>query len=346
MVRIGMNPARDRVSDYCPARVTVAVLVYIPYLSGYFQHRLDVLKLCLATIFKHTNEPFDLFVFNNGSCQEVKEFLRSLQESGAIQYLITAGENIGKIGAFKLMFKAVPGEVIAYADDDIFFYPGWLKAHLELLDGFPRVGMVSGCAVRTLYDHGISSNLELARQDSEVQLIHGRNIPETWEIDWAESYGRDVEAHLKALKEMEDIQIERRGLRAYAVANHNQFITLKTVINQFIPHEWSGRLMGLMNELDVAVDEGGYLRLSTLERTTRHMGNMVSPSLAEEASRLGLSLRSTRIHSVGADRPGIIKRLIRWRPLRWFLHGLYNRLFWLLSEQKGGWRNKERSEGL
>ena len=344
MTRVGMNPARDRVSAYRPARVTVAVLVYIPYLSGYFQHRLEVLKLCLATILKHTIEPFDLFVFDNGSCPELKEYLHSLQESGAIQYLITASENIGKIGAFKLMFKAAPGEVIAYTDDDIFFYPGWLKAHLELLDGFPRVGMVSGCAVRTLYDHGISSNVELARQDSEVQLIHGRNIPETWEIDWAESYGRDVEAHLKALKAMEDIQIERRGLRAYAVANHNQFVTPKMVINQFIPDEWSGRLMGLMNELDVAVDEGGYLRLSTLERTTRHMGNMVSPSLSEEASYLGLSLQPTQIHRIGWDRPSILKRFIHWRPVRWFLHGLYGRLFWLLSEQKGGWLRKEKTE--
>jgi len=298
------------------------------------------------SILKHTEKPYDLFVFDNGSCPEVKRYLRGLMEAGSIQYLFAAGENVGKIGAFKIMFEAIPGELIAYADDDIFFYPDWLPAHLELIDGYPRVGMVSGCAVRTLYDHGISSNLELARQDSEVQLFRGQNIPETREIDWAESYGRDVEAHLKALKEMEDIQIERRGLRAFAVANHNQFVTLKTVINQFIPHEWSGRLMGLMNELDVAVDEGGYLRLSTLERTTRHMGNIVSPSLAEEASRLGLSLQPTRIHSVGWDRPSIIKRLIHWRPLRWFLHGLYNRLFWLLSEQKGGWRKKERPEGL
>jgi len=346
MTRVGMNPARDRVSDHRPARVTIVVLVYIPYLSGYFQSRLDVLKLCLTSILKHTEKPFDLFVFDNGSCQDVKEYLRLLQESDAIQYLITAGENIGKIGAFKVIFEAVPGEVIAYTDDDIFFYPGWLTAHLELLDGFPRVGMVSGCAVRTLYDHGISSNLELARQDSEVLLVRGQNIPETWEIDWAESYGRDVGAHLIALQEMEDIQIERRGLRAFAVANHNQFVTPKAVINQFIPDEWSGRLMGLMNELDMAVDDGGYLRLSTLERTTQHMGNIVSPSLATEANRLGLSVESTKLRRASWEKSTLIRELVRCRPVRWFLQGLYNRLFWLLSEQKGDWLRKERSKGL
>jgi hypothetical protein len=332
-----MNPARNRVSDYHPARVTVIVLVYIPYLAGYFENRLSVLRLCFASIFKHTEEPFDLLVFDNGSCQEVKTYLRELQESGLLHYLLTSSENIGKIGAFKIMFEAAPGEVIAYTDDDIFFYPGWLQAHLELLDGFPNVGMVSGCAVRTLYDHGLSSNLRLAEEDPEVRLIRGQNIPEQWEIDWAESYGRDVDAHRKALQSMEDIQIERGGLRAFAIANHNQFVSAKRTINQFLPDEWSGRLMGQMNELDIDVDQGGYLRLSTLDRTTRHMGNIVSPSMADEARRLGLT-----VVRVGDQVPlraptGIGRRLLRWKLVRRFVQGLYNRLFWLLSGQTGRW---------
>jgi glycosyltransferase involved in cell wall biosynthesis len=345
MTRIGMNPARDRISDYRPARVTVAVLVYIPYLTGYFEHRLEVLKLCLLSIQKHTEIPYDLLVFDNGSCEEVKALLRELQEGGVINYLLTSSENIGKIGAFKIMFEAALGEVIAYSDDDIFFYPGWLSAHLELLDGFPNVGMVSGCAVRTLFDHGVSSNLELARQEPDVNLIKGQNIPERWEIDWAESYGRDIKAHRVALQDMEDIQIEGYGLKAFAIANHNQFVTPKSVITQFIPDEWSGRLMGQMNELDVAVDEGGYLRLSTLDRTSRHLGNMVSPGMAEEAKNLGLSIEATQLRYPAGERKSFIRRLVRWRPVRWFIQGLYNRLFWLLSEQTGGWLEKGRSEG-
>jgi glycosyltransferase involved in cell wall biosynthesis len=345
MTRIGMNPARNRISDYRPARVTVAVLVYIPYLSGYFEHRLEVLKLCLMSIQKHTEIPYDLLVFDNGSCAEVKTYLRDLQEAGTVRYLLTSSDNVGKIGAFKIMFEAVPGKVIAYSDDDIFYYPGWLSTHLQLLDGFPHVGMVSGCAVRTLFDHGTSSNLELARQEADVHIIRGQNIPEHWEVDWAESYGRDVEAHRKALLKMEDIQIEGFGLRAFAVANHNQFVARKSVITKFIPDEWSGRLMGQMNELDVAVDEGGYLRLSTLERTTRHMGNMVSPSMAGEAERLGMTVEATQVRRFAAENRSILRYLIRWKPVRWFIQGLYNRLFWLLSEQTGGWLEGGRSKG-
>jgi hypothetical protein len=332
-----MNPARNRVSDYSPARVTVAVLVYVPYLSGYFEERLSVLRLCLESLLAHTKKPYDLLIFDNGSCQEVKDYLQTLFSSGTIQYLLTSSENIGKIGAFQIMFQAVPGELIAYTDDDIFFYPDWLTAHLELIDQFPNVGMVSGCAVRTLFDHGVQSNLKLAKEDKQVSLIRGQNIPEAWEIDWAESYGRDVQEHLEALKSMQDLQIERRGIRAFAIANHNQFVTHKDVVNRFLPQSWSGRLMGQMNELDNAIDSGGYLRLSTLERTTRHMGNRISPNMADEATRMGLSAKASPLQLTDPRRRSVTRRLVHLKPVRWFLQGLYNRLFWLLTDQKGEW---------
>jgi glycosyltransferase involved in cell wall biosynthesis len=337
MTRIGMNPARGRVSDYTPARVTVVVLVYVPYQSAYFAHRFDVVRLCLASIIKNTQTPYDLFVFDNGSCDEVKHYLHDLLEAGSIQYLLSAGENIGKIGAFKVAFEAAPGEVIAFCDDDIFHYPGWLATHLEILDGFPKVGMVSGCALRTLYDHGISSNLALAESDPEVTLITGQNIPEKWEVEWAESYGRDVEKHINAIREMPDYQLERNGLRAFAVANHNQFVAQRDVITKFLPSTWSSRLMGQMNELDIDVDAGGYLRLSTVQRTTQHMGNIVSPRMVEEAASMGITVSASKVESPLDSGMSLMRRLLRWPLARRILLGIYNRLFWLISDQRGDW---------
>ena len=343
MTRIGMNPARDRVSDYRPARVTIVVLVYIPYLSGYFQYRLDVLKLCLGSILKHTEKPYDLFVFDNGSCSEVKRYLRGLMEAGSVQYLFEASENIGKIGAFQIMFEAVPGELIAYADDDIFFYPGWLPAHLALIDGYPQVGMVSGCAVRTLFTTAIESNLRLADQDPQVTLTHGRTIPEQWEYEWAESYGRDPTSHLERMQGMQDLIIERQGIKAYAAANHNQFMTPKNVITRFLPRAWSGRLMGQMHELDLAVDAGGYLRLTTMERTTKHMGNLISPTMAEEAASLGMSVEDAKASPVGPPRRSISAKLVQVKPINRLLLALYDRLFWILNQQSGDWLKIDRT---
>ncbi len=341
-MRIGMNPARHKVTDYRPARVTVAVLVYIPYQYGYFARRFDVLRLCFNTLLRHTPEPHDLLVFDNNSCEAVKEFLRDLQERGLIRYLITSSENIGKLGALRIIAGAAPGEVIAYTDDDTFFYPGWLSAHLKILDAFPNVGMVSGCPERTLFDHGIESNLRLAEADPEVRLSRGQTIPEQWEREWAVALGRDVEAFLAQVRQMEDILLERNGVRAYATACHNQFLAPKAVLQEALAGPWTGRLMGGMNELDNTIDAAGYLRLCTPERTTRLIGNVVAEAMVEEARRLGVPVEGEvwRPQTVPARRPRFVW-LLRWRPVRWFLGGLYNRLFWLLSGQSGGWLTEE-----
>ena len=83
-----MNPSRGKKSDYAPARVTVAVLTYLPNSVGYYQNRLEVTKTCLQSILKNTSLPYDLMVFDNGSSQEVVDYLGEQKKAGLIQYLI------------------------------------------------------------------------------------------------------------------------------------------------------------------------------------------------------------------------------------------------------------------
>ncbi len=333
MARIGMNPARHRKTEYQPARVTVAMLVYLPHLSGYFKHRFEVLRLSIGSLLQNTKNPFDFLVFDNGSCDKVKRYLRGLVEGQKIRYLMTSGENIGKLGALRVISGAVPGEVLAYTDDDTFFYAGWLEAHLDILDSFPNVGMISGSPERTLFDHGISSNLEYASQNSDVTLSYGKTIPDQWEREWAFSLGKDVEQYLAKVRELEDIILIQGGLRAYATACHNQFVMPKAVAIDFLQRDRSGRLMGGMNELDNAIDGAGYLRLTTLDRTTRLIGNLVSPEMEEEARNYSIDVRAIKLRRGRSGRRGIQ----HWKPVRWILQGIYNRLFSLLSDQSGGW---------
>jgi glycosyltransferase involved in cell wall biosynthesis len=333
MARIGMNPARHRKTDYRPVEVTVVVLVYIPHLTGYWANRFDVLKLCLETIFKHTEIPYDLMVFDNACCDEVKGYLKELQEGGYIRYILSSSENIGKLGALRLISGAVLGDIIAYTDDDTFFYPGWLSTHLEILQSFPNVGMVSGSPERTLFDHGIQSNLHFAETHSDVQLSYGKTIPEAWEREWAISLGKDVPKFLEEVSKLEDIIMAQKGLKVYATACHNQFVMPKKIAVEFLQNGWSGRLMGGMNEFDNAIDDAGYLRLTTLDRTTRLIGNLVSSAMAAEAKKFAIDIEAV---STERKRSWVLK-IIRWKPIHWFLQGLYNRLFRLLAQQSGGW---------
>lgn len=327
MARLGINPARGKFSEYRPARITIAMLTYIPHLEGYFRYRLEVLKLALGSLRRHTTMPYDLFVFDNGSCSDVVDFLRQLRDNGDIQYLLLSDKNIGKIGALKIMFNALPGELVAYSDDDILFYPGWLEAHLEILEKFPQAGMVSGVPVRNASKHALLTLQRFEQEASHVlTVVHERRIPDEWERDWALSTGRDPVHHLEETKDELDTVIKIEDVEAIAGANHFQFVSPKDVIIQALPNEWSGRLMGHMVELDEAVDALGYLRLSTEQRYTRHIGNAISEELANDVKAMGLD-------GISSTRPPVHQHkhwLLAIPGMRRILKTIYDRLFNIL----------------
>ncbi len=107
--------------------------------------------------------PFDLMVFDNGSCPEVREYLVSEKEEGRIQYLILSEKNMGKGGAWNVMLAGAPGEIIAYTDSDVLFSPKWLSRSVEILETFPNVGMVTARPFRTPPEF-YESTLQWARQ--------------------------------------------------------------------------------------------------------------------------------------------------------------------------------------
>ena len=329
MARIGINPSRGKFSDFHPARVTVVMITHIPHLDGYFKHRLDVLRLSLTSLLTHTSSPYDLLVFDNGSCTAVLDYLFSLKNNGAIKFLLLSNENIGKIGAFRVVFNAALGEVIAYTDDDILFYPNWLEEHLRILDTFPQAGMISGVPVRNASRYATQALTLVENQKMDGLIITPmRRIPDAWEVDWAMSTGRDPQAHLQAMQDHTERVLIKDGVEAIGAANHFQFVSPKQVLLQALPKEWSGRLMGEMVELDEAIDSAGFLRLSTVGRYTRHIGNVISPELEDEVKSLGINYQS-----------GQVRRLIRRRHwlgripgVRRILLALYHRIFLILND--------------
>ena len=103
-------------SDYRPSRVTLATLTHIPDQSGYYQNRFDVMRLSLESLIAHSPPGTDVLVFDNGSCEPVVDYLRSLRDAGGIAYLLLSRRNVGKIGAFQILFRAAPGEIILTAE--------------------------------------------------------------------------------------------------------------------------------------------------------------------------------------------------------------------------------------
>ncbi len=177
-MRIGQNPAKLIKDVAQPQKITVAVLTYIPFLSGFYAETLDVLKLCLGSIWDNTDLPYDLLVFDNGSCQEAQDFLTKSCRAGRIQYLILSDKNLGKGGAWNIILSGAPGEIIAYADSDVLFSPGWLSRSVEILQAFPKVGMVTARPFRMGKDKN-TATLKWADETPEVLLEKGNFL--SWE---------------------------------------------------------------------------------------------------------------------------------------------------------------------
>lgn len=283
-----MNPARNKSISYVPSRVTAAMVTYIPNLEGYFAHRLDVLKLSLESLIHSLDGERDIMILNNGSCQEVNEYLESQLQNGRIDYVIHSQRNLGVIGAFKVLFNAIPGEIVAYSDDDVIYYPGWLQAHLRIIETFPQVGMVSGAPVGYSSEHALLAVSEFIKTSgvSLDVLEKPRNLD--WESSWAESTGRVVDDHLVDCKSTPNIHLVLKGVEAVQSAKHFQFVTPKAVITKALSSDWSGSLMDGLVSLDEAVDNLGYLRLSTPTRYTRHIGNALNQTTVEEAKNMQL----------------------------------------------------------
>ena len=272
-----------------PADVLVAVLVHIPHLMGYFTNRVSVLRLCLDSLLKNTSSGVEFLIFDNGSCAEVETLLKNYVKRGDIDYLYRCHVNIGTLAAIRLIFQLSPRAVVAHSDDDIFFYPGWLEPQLAILNSFPNVGTVTGVPTLDGAAYAIASTLKSARGDPST-TIKEAFIPSEWEVDWAASTGRDPKQRALEAQTVPVTKLRRNNVEAFIGSSHFQFSSFTSRITSCMPGEWPESLMGGMRELDMQVDFNGYMRLSTVERRVRHMGNYVRLDIRQEAQQMGLTM--------------------------------------------------------
>lgn len=273
-MRRGQNPAKFLEEVGKTERITLAVITYAPFLRGYYSQTLQVLEACLKSIRATTKLPYDLLVFDNGSCAEVQSYLMREKSSGWIQYLILSDKNLGKGGAWNIIFSAAPGEIIAYSDSDVTFFEGWLERSIEILETFPNVGMVTARPFRT--PPSLSARTISWGQKTEgVTFRQGQIIP--WEV-FAEmdlGLGQSEEEVRRRYENSEDILLTLSGVSAFVGASHWQFIAPKEVLKRLLPFEVEAP-MGNVLQLDQAVNEAGYLRLMVTDPLVRHEGNCLA----------------------------------------------------------------------
>jgi len=270
-MRKGQNPAKSVQTVAKPERITVALLNYIPFLAGFYTEALEVLKVSLSSMRDDPGMPFDLLVFDNGSCAEVRDYLIAEKTAGHIQYLVLSEKNLGKGGAWNIILAGAPGEIISYTDSDVLFHPTWLSRSVELLEEFPRVGMVTARPFRTRLDL-YTATLEWAQTTPEALLERGQFIP--WETYWEfnRSIGRNEAANREEYDTTQDVRVTYQGRTAMVGASHWQFTAYKSVLQQILPFEMD-RPMGQVLQLDERLNSKGFLRLMVTDPLTMNLSN-------------------------------------------------------------------------
>jgi glycosyltransferase involved in cell wall biosynthesis len=301
-MRIGQNPAKSLDTNPQPQKITAVLVNYIPFLSGYFAQSLDVLRLCLDSMRENADLPFDLIVFDNASCHEVRQFLTQEQEDGAIQYLILSEQNMGKGGAWNFLFSAAPGEIVAYCDNDIYFYPGWLSALLKPLESIPGAGMITGMPLLNPEEYS-TSTVAWAQALPGAVMERGRLLP--WPDYWmhAGSLGNDEATAHAFYNAHESLRLTYQAEQYYIGAGHFQFLARKEILMRTLPLP-TERPMGQVRKLDVAINDLGYLRLCTSQIWVRHMGN----SLKGEDFHTGRTVPPSR----RLPKPSLWRKFLTW----------------------------------
>jgi GT2 family glycosyltransferase len=272
-MRIGHNPARFVEKVAQPAGITVTVVNCIPFLSGYYEHSMDVLKAVVESLnaTREAAHPYDVMIFDNHSCVEVRNYLKEASDQGKIQTLVLSDTNIGKIGAWNYLFGAAAGKYIVYADGDVAFRPGWLSASLELFEAFPNVGMVTARPFRPSYRYS-SATFDWAYKQDPAVMEKAPFLD--WETVWehGRSLGASEEESRAKFPRGNDHRLSYHGKIAFIGAGHFQFMIRRELIQKIFPLPSEQPMRG-ERALDNAVNEKGYLRLTTERALVLHLGN-------------------------------------------------------------------------
>ncbi len=281
MPRTGQNPMRWASQIAAPAPLTVATMVHIPELHGYWTESLEVLELSLTSLLQTTPRPFELVVLDNGSCTEVRQRLLQRYAAGEIDHLLLSQRNLGKVGGWNLLFAAARGEKVAYFDSDVYFLPGWFEASHAVLEAFPEAAMVTALPIAGDLSLHCEATLAGAAADSTVEQREGDDlIPQHFLESHRRSLGEAPEQYAARLQLRREVRLRRGEMAAYVSASHFQFLSRCEILKRFFPLPTHIPL-GDDVELDEQLDKAGYWRLSTIDYLVHHLGNR-SPDLGNE----------------------------------------------------------------
>jgi GT2 family glycosyltransferase/Flp pilus assembly protein TadD len=146
-------------------------------------NQLPFTKECLASIERHTTEPHEVILVDNGSSDGTGTWLRDLVQNRENYSLIANSENLGFSKGCNQGIEASTGTHILLLNNDTVVTPGWLSGLLECLHSTPDAGIVgpmtnSISGIQMVPDVGYADTTALDGYAMEFRnKYRGRRIP-------------------------------------------------------------------------------------------------------------------------------------------------------------------------
>jgi len=141
-------------------------------------NRIGYLRMCVDSIFRHTELPYEIIVVDNGSTDGTAEYLESLR--GRVRYRLL-DRNYGFAGAVNRGLMMAKGQTIVVLNNDTLATPRWLDNLLACLASDDRIGLVGPV---TNYIGGEQLIEVPYRNLTEMQAFaaaHNRSDPARWQ---------------------------------------------------------------------------------------------------------------------------------------------------------------------
>ncbi len=278
-MRVGVNPAKLDFQLEKKYHHRIIIPVFIPNFEGYFKEIFEVYKVCIASAFKTQHGRSAITIVDNGSCQEVKDWLKEEYEAGVIETLISHRDNIGKVDAILGAARSCREDIITVSDSDILFRLGWQEAVEDVFLNFEKAGSVAPFPI-TRHMYYFSTAVAKAAMKNELKFsFEASEYPNDIE-DIYHCYEWDFKKSYDGV-----LPIVRKNGRQAVMGSGHQIMSIRRDVIFKLPQEPSFIKISNgseVNWIDKPIDEMGFWRLSTVRPWVAHMGNNLTESNKKE----------------------------------------------------------------
>ncbi|NND61918.1 MAG: glycosyltransferase family 2 protein [Flavobacteriaceae bacterium] len=308
-MRLGKHPEKNNTRLSIDSYHRVIIPVYIPNLSeDYFKHGLQIFKYCIKSLLHTIHDKTRISLIDNGCCTEVVSYLSELYENEfAVDQLLHSKKNLGKVNAIYSAIKSNLEPLLTISDADVFFLSNWQPEVEKLISEFPQAGMVSPVPSSKAYGSPYASSTlyyGLLKNKISAQKVMNPGAMQHFE----RSIGR---------KMYESVHLEKylcigRSEQKAVIGSGHFVVTMRAEVFSNAPETvCTEKIVGGSENryIDQPNNDGGFLRISTIDNYAYHMGNVAQEWMEVELNKL---LVSTPANTVLAQLPPA-RPLKRWQ---------------------------------